>query len=408
MKLAVFIPQPFWFDGHRYSTGEPFINFVTSLHPYFEKIVFCARVAKERKIDTYILDPVKTEVCPLPYFDTYSLWKNLFMVFPQIYQILKNNIHNWDAIWLHTPHPVSLLFAYICKRQHKPFFLVVRQNLIEQVRHRNRGMKRCYAVAVVAILGYIFQRLAENNLTFTVGKEMYNAYKKRGGPVYQVAISLVSEKDIEETVRTRNFELHKPVRLLSVGRLDTEKAIHFLIEAIEELIKKKRLNVVLQIVGEGLKGTEEKRLHQEVEKRQLTRHIRFLGYVTHGPELFKLYRDSDIFVLSSLTEGFPQTLFEAMACGIPIIATKVGGIPHLVEDEKNCLLINPGSPSEICRAIEELVSNSELRDRLVKNALSMVTDHTLQAERDRMVIQIQRLTGSARKYKDKYRTKRTV
>ncbi len=386
MKLAVFTPEPFWFDGHKYSTYDPFVNFVTSFYPYFEKIILYVRVAKERKIEKCILDPVKTEVCPLPYFNTYSLWKNLFMVFPQVYRILKNNIHNWDAVWLHTPHPVSLLFAYICKRKSKPFFLVVRQNLIEQVRHRNRGIKRSYAMTVVAILEYICQRLAEKNLTFTVGKEMFSIYKRRGGPVCQIAVSLISEKEIEDTFRTKNFQLHRPIRLLSVGRLDREKGILFLIDAVEELTRKKRLDVILQIVGKTFKAREEKRLHQEVEKRQLTKYVRFLGYVTHGPELFKLYRESDIFALPSLTgEGVPQTLFEAMACGIPIVATKVAGIPYLIEDRKNGLLIDPASPGQISKAIDWLISDSELRNRLIKNGLATVRNHTIEAERDRIL-----------------------
>jgi glycosyltransferase involved in cell wall biosynthesis len=271
---------------------------------------------------------------------------------------------------------------------------------MEQVRHRNQGIKMCCAVAMAAILEHVSQRLAKKHLTFTVGKEMYKKYERKGGQVCQTAISLVSERDvsernIEDTLRTKSFELHKPVRLLSVGRLDREKGLHFLIEAVEELIKEKRLNVVLQIVGKGFKIEEERRLRQEVKKRELTRDIRFLGHTPHGPELFKLYRESDIFVLPSLNgEGFPQTLFEAMACRIPIIATKVAGIPHLIEDEENGLLINPASKTEICHAIERLVDNSELRAQLVTNGLAVVRNHTLEAERDRMIIKIQRLLNS--------------
>ena len=396
MKLAVFSGQYFWFDGEQYSTNEAFVKFITSFYPYFEKIIFCDAVEKEQKRETYRLDPTIAEICPLPYFSVYSFWKNILVIYPRIYRVIRNNIRHWDVIWLPGPHPVAFLFAYVCQREHKPFFQVVRANLLEQVRHRNTGIKRCCSMAVVAILEYISKRLAEKNLTLTVGKEMYRTYKKRGDEVHQIAISLVSEKDIEETTRTKSFNLHRPVRLLSVGRLDPEKGLHFLIKAVESLIREKRLDVVLQIVGKSLvKGEEERKLRQEVEKRQLTKHIRFLGCASHGPELFKLYRESDIFILPSLTgEGFPQTLFEAMACGTPIIATRVAGIPFLIEDGENGLLIGAASTTEICEAVECVTGDPELRNRLVTNGLTTVRNHTLEAERDRMNIQIQRLLNS--------------
>ncbi len=395
MRLAVFSGQYFWFNGKHYSTDEAFVKFVTSFYSYFDKIIFCDAVRKERKTQPYVLDPSKTEVCPLPNFSVYSFWKNILIVYPEIYRVIRDNIRHWDIIWLPGPHPVAVLFAYICQRKRKPFFQVVRANLMEQVRHRNQGIKMYCAVAMAAILEHVSQRLARKHLTFTVGKEMYKKYERKGGQVCQTAISLVSERNIEDPLRAKGFELHEPVRLLSVGRLDREKGLNFLIEAVEELIKEKRLNVVLQIVGKGFKVEEERRLRQEVKKRDLTRDIRFLGHTAHGPELFRLYRESDIFILPSLSgEGFPQTLFEAMAYRIPIIATKVAGIPNVIEDGENGLLVEPASPSGICEAVQRIVGDPELRRRLATNGVATVRNHTLEAERDRMIIKIQRLLNS--------------
>ena len=135
-------------------------------------------------------------------------------------------------------------------------------------------------------------------------------------------------------------------------------------------------------------------LKEEVKKRQLTEHIRFVGYEPHGPKLFDLYRQSDVFVLPSLSgEGFPQTLFEAMACGTPIIATRIAGIPPLIELEQCGVLVRPGSAREISDSIEQLVRDSNLRNRLVSNGLSVVKKHTLEAERDRMLLRVQETAG---------------
>ena len=243
---------------------------------------------------------------------------------------------------------------------------------------------------MVAILEHISRKIAEKNLTFTVGKEMYNRYRRTGSQVYEIAVSLVSVTDIENTITAGRAEPHSPVRLLSVGRLDPEKGLFFLIEALNVLIREKRLNVSLRIVGKSYKNGEERRLRQEVRKRELAKYVHFAGYVPHGSRLFELYRESDIFILPSLTgEGVPQTLFEAMAYGVPIIATKVAGIPHLIKDGVNGLLINPAYPREICEAVELLTRNPKLRKRLVTNSFATLRNHTLEAERDRMIVQIQ-------------------
>jgi glycosyltransferase involved in cell wall biosynthesis len=392
MRLAVFSGQYFWFDGKDYSTDEAFVKFVMSFHPYFDKVVFCDCVKKQRKRESYVLDSTKAEVCALPSFNVYSFWKNVLIVYPKTYRIIRSNMHQWDIAWLAAPHPVSLIFAHVCRRKGKPFFFVVRQNLLEQVRHRNKGIKRFCAMAVVTVLEYICRRIAAKNLTFTVGQEMYRSYKKKGREVHRIAVSLISEKDVEGTLADKNLEIHKPLRLLSVGRLDPEKGLDVLIKAVEMMVKAKQIEVVVQIVGRGLKDGEARRLYREVQHRHLTEYVHFVGYVPHGSDLFQLYRNSDVFVLPSLTgEGFPQTLFEAMGCGVPIVASRVAGIPYLIKDGESGLLVNSGSPTEICAAVQRISGDAELRSRLVTNGLSTVKNHTLRAERDRMVVQIQAL-----------------
>ena len=84
-----------------------------------------------------------------------------------------------------------------------------------------------------------------------------------------------------------------------------------------------------------------------------------------------------------------------MASGVPVIATKVAGIPYIIEDAENGLLVNTGSPREICEAIELLISDSRLRKRLIENGLSTVKNHTLETERDRVILGIQQFLEQA-------------
>ena len=103
--------------------------------------------------------------------------------------------------------------------------------------------------------------------------------------------------------------------------------------------------------------------------------VRFLGREatssTSTPAL-------DAFVLSSVREGSPNVLLEAMACGLPVIATRVGGVPDLVEDEHSALLIPPADPSALAETLERLANDPALREQLGKAARARIeAEYTL-------------------------------
>jgi glycosyltransferase involved in cell wall biosynthesis len=387
VKLAVFSGQYFWFDGKHYSTDEAFVKFITSFCPYFEKIILCDAVMEEKETEAYVLDPTKAEVWPLPHFSVYSFWRNILSTYPKIYRLIRDNMNRWDILWLNAPHPVSLMFAHICRKLGKPFFLFIRQNLKVQVGYRNRGIMKILSVAAATMLEWIFRWLSRDCLTFAVGEEIFQRYRKTGKSVHKTAVSLISKKDIPDTVFERTPRDPRQTRLLSVGRLDPEKGIIYLIQAVDKLVANGNADIILDIVGTG---TEENGLRWQVSKRGLAQNVHFAGYVSHGRQLLNLYRESDVYIQPSLTEGWPQTLFEAMACGVPVVATRVGGIPYLIEDGENGLLIDPASPREISDAVKRLVSDAELKDRIVRNGFVTARNHTLEVEREKMMGHINR------------------
>ncbi len=87
-----------------------------------------------------------------------------------------------------------------------------------------------------------------------------------------------------------------------------------------------------------------------------------MGY---QPDLLPFYRSLDLFVLNSLREGLPNVLLEAMAMRVPVIATRTGGVPQLVEDQITGRLIEPGHSGQLRQAILDSMSQSADRQRLV-------------------------------------------
>ena len=85
-----------------------------------------------------------------------------------------------------------------------------------------------------------------------------------------------------------------------------------------------------------------------------------------------MLRESDVFVLPSYFEALPVGVLEAMACGVPVVATSVGGIPDVIEDRVNGLLVEPGQPDALARAIVTILTDDALRSRLREAARSDV------------------------------------
>jgi glycosyltransferase involved in cell wall biosynthesis len=150
-----------------------------------------------------------------------------------------------------------------------------------------------------------------------------------------------------------------PERLLigAVGRLSAEKGFDVLIGAVADLVRA-GLDVGLVIAGEGKERATLEALAAEL---CLSERVWLPGYLS-DPRL--LYEALDVFALSSLREGLPNVLLEAMAMAVPVVATRVAGVPRLVRHEQNGLLIEPASPQALAGGLALLLRQPALRLRL--------------------------------------------
>jgi glycosyltransferase involved in cell wall biosynthesis len=138
-----------------------------------------------------------------------------------------------------------------------------------------------------------------------------------------------------------------------VANLRSMKGHVDIINAIPTLIEKHK-NVKFFFAGEDASNGE---IARYAEEKNVDKYIIFAGFCNNIPEILSLF---DIFILPSLWEGLPTAIIEAMAMGLPIISTKVGGIPELIDNAKNGILIEPKSPQQIASAILYLLENKDL------------------------------------------------
>jgi glycosyltransferase involved in cell wall biosynthesis len=153
----------------------------------------------------------------------------------------------------------------------------------------------------------------------------------------------------------------------AVGRLSAEKGFDVLLRAVGQLVRE-GLDVGLLIAGEG---DERVRLQALVGELGLADRVRLLGYCSDTRDL---YQALDVYVLSSLREGLPNVLLEAMAMGAPVVATRIAGVPRLVRDGANGLLVEPGDVAGLAAAVRRLAGEPDLRGRLQQAARATIEE----------------------------------
>lgn len=151
-----------------------------------------------------------------------------------------------------------------------------------------------------------------------------------------------------------------------ISRLIPSKGVQDLIKALE--ILKGRVKVFAFVAGDGPYLNY---LQDMVQKAKLE-NIRFLGYRN---DINDFLRNIDIFVLPSHSEGFGISVAEAMTLGVPVIATNVGGIPEIIENNEDGIIVNPESPNDLANAIEILATNTDLRNKFSKKGREYIVSN---------------------------------
>ena len=157
--------------------------------------------------------------------------------------------------------------------------------------------------------------------------------------------------------------------VIAVGRFSGEKAHADLLEALSIVRKENpQLNVQAVLIGDGI---ERPNLEARAALPDLAGHVIFAG---HQRDIWPYYALADLFVLPSLSEGSPNVLLEAMSAGVPIVATAVGGVPEMIENEATGLLVPPCNPAALAAAMRRLLSSPDLGARFTSNALARIEE----------------------------------
>jgi glycosyltransferase involved in cell wall biosynthesis len=210
------------------------------------------------------------------------------------------------------------------------------------------------------------------NLLITTSEDLKKKALKNGFPPR--IISIPQGVDLErfnfkierEKAREQLGVTNEPL-VLSVAQLIPRKGLTYLIRAVPEVLKSIP-NVKFIIAGEG---PEHPKLEEEIKQLGVGNAVKLLGGASYDM-VPRLYAAADVFVLPTLYDAMPHAIYEAMAMAKPVIATRVGGIPEVINNGSDGLLVEAMKPDEIAKAIITLLKNRELTIRLGENALKKI------------------------------------
>lgn len=188
----------------------------------------------------------------------------------------------------------------------------------------------------------------------------------------------------------------EPLSVVTVGRLVEKKGIHVGIAAIRESLNRFPM-IQYTIVGDG---PQRAILEEMIRSNGMTQYIHILGWRT-GDEVKRILADADIVLVPSITasdgdqEGIPVVLMEAMACGVPVIASRHSAIPELVEDQVSGILVDEHDFEGIANAIQEIATNLSLAVTLTENARTTIMhEFNIDALNDELVRRFSRLIAN--------------
>lgn len=175
------------------------------------------------------------------------------------------------------------------------------------------------------------------------------------------------------------------IKILFVGRFDLAKGLNEALQALSEL-RTRKISATLHLVGWDQDNSGmTKYLKEKAKKLDVASFLFFHGRKKTGAELFQFYREADIYILPSYHEGFPRTIWEALANSIPVVCTSVGSIPFFLENEIEVLMVPPRESAGLTSAIIRIISDNDLRVKLVRNGFKKVEEITLGNQSSRIV-----------------------
>lgn len=362
-------------DGKLFIDGFQGV-FIEDLARRFDEVVIimhCLDINEKDETLNWVLDQPNIRLLNLGKKE--QAWKRE-LKWRQILGRHRSEFKKMNKIIVRSPSPLAPYFARYVELESKIYFMVV-----SDYREGAKEIK-IFTLRSLAIKIYILRnnRLFMDALSHGVivanSQKIKSKLERNHSNVFFIPTTTLREEDFY----IRNLKADDRWEILFTGRLVEQKGLLELIEAFSLLIQK-QVKCRLNIVGwEEIKGgIFTKRLKMLAETLGVKDDIVFHGFKKVGFELNALYRSCNLYVLPTYHEGFPRTIWEAMANGLPVVTTNVGSIPKILDNGKHALVVEPRDSMAIYKSILTIIENDKIRHNLVKNGYELAKNNTVEA-----------------------------
>lgn len=284
---------------------------------------------------------------------------------------------NLDVLLIRAPTPLA---PFIWEKLYSqiPVYPLLVGNYIDGLKDLKQPYLR--KLAIILVTRYYQYK---QNLMISNSKIFVNSIKlKEQNEKIAKEITAIKTTTLDNTsffYRTDTC-LNSVIRVLYTGRINNQKGLRELVQAVGEL--KNLFSLEVHIIGWEDSGRSDYSDSLKVMAKELGIENRLFlhGKKNIGEELNAFYRSADIYVIPSYHEGFPRSIWEAMANSLPVVATKVGSIPYYLKHKEQAYLINPRSVTEIKDALTELICDVNLRKKIIKSAYEYAQEITLEKQ----------------------------
>jgi glycosyltransferase involved in cell wall biosynthesis len=377
--LLIVYHRPFWraADGSLWEREGAFSRYVESLAPHFERILLAVpEMPAPRGSDSapgHRLAAPNVALAPLPFFDGIP---NFVKVVPAAGAALWRTLGLADLVNLRLPTPAGSLAYGLARLRGRPTFLLVVGDLAGVAASVPAdSLRRRLYHGYVWFEERLLQAMVEQTLTITNGDALRSKHARPGRPIFATRNSTIRREDVG---RARQSLAAPRVRLLCVSRIDPRKGLRFLPAALA-VLRERGLEPSLDLLGPpvGRLGEQERQATLTAARELgLADMVHFHGAASIE-QVASAYTEHDVLVVPSLPgEGIPRVLLEAMAAGLPVVATRVAGIPDLIHDGENGLLVPPADGKALGLAVARQVVDPDLRAACVAGGYATARQHT--------------------------------
>jgi glycosyltransferase involved in cell wall biosynthesis len=372
-KVAFYYHIPVWNNnGHLYLPSLLGV-FIDELASNLDQLILIMHEDKEQGQADYLIKSANLQFISLG-IKTPAWHRMIF--FRSILKKKLNEIKFVDFLIVRSPSPLSPFFGKYFPVT-KLIFMVV-GDYLEGKNHMSIYNLRTFAISILLVINnYLFTKQLKHSFVLVNSNELFEKYKSISKGIQIIRTTTVSSSDFYSRITTCD---NNKINLLYTGRLDPAKGLFELVNSVGILNSKFQFNFHLDIVGweEDKNEPIKKRLIIAAQRINQLNNITFHKKKSIGVELNSMYRNADIFVLPSYHEGFPRTIWEALANSCPVVVSSVGSIPYVLENGINALFIKPKSELEIVNAVMELINNQNLRMKVIKNGYELSKSNKLE------------------------------